>query len=161
STNETTVVAPRFVFSFPPDSIRLSSNMGFLLQRPYVHLDTARILFAPDQFSLILWPATPTKAMLDAVIGFTDYWLLCFFRPTPYPLPRSRPSPSACCALRAIPDRQPESGRQSRSMNMFRSGCPLQGLMKSRAILRPRKGTAPGQLKRLNQLSRSFGSTSG
>src|SRR5215469_11581921 len=32
-TKETAVVAPRFVFSLPPDSIRLSSNIGFSLQR--------------------------------------------------------------------------------------------------------------------------------
>src|SRR6201997_5823429 len=41
--NEIVVVAPRFVFSRPPDSIRLSSNIGFSVQtRPYVFLDTAR-----------------------------------------------------------------------------------------------------------------------
>src|ERR1700751_5373601 len=31
--NEIVVVAPRFVLSLPPDSIRLSSNIGFSLQR--------------------------------------------------------------------------------------------------------------------------------
>src|ERR1700751_4502508 len=31
---ETSVVAPRFVLSLPPDSIRLSSNISFSLRRP-------------------------------------------------------------------------------------------------------------------------------
>src|SRR5919108_5656966 len=47
NTNEKSVVAPRFVLSLPPDSIRLSSNIRFLLHRPYVLLDTAPSLFAP------------------------------------------------------------------------------------------------------------------
>src|SRR5262250_644891 len=46
--NEIVVVAPRLVLSRPPDSIRLSSNIGFSVQtRPYVFLDTARFCFAP------------------------------------------------------------------------------------------------------------------
>src|SRR2546428_7161853 len=48
NTNEKTVVAPRFVLSLPPDSIRLSSNIRLLLHRPYVRLDTALDPFAPN-----------------------------------------------------------------------------------------------------------------
>src|SRR5947208_3500074 len=44
---EIVVVNPRLVLSLPPDSIRLSSNIRFLLHRPYVLLDTAPSLFAP------------------------------------------------------------------------------------------------------------------
>jgi hypothetical protein len=36
------------VFSFPPDSIKLSSNIGFSYTRPYENLDTRCILFAPS-----------------------------------------------------------------------------------------------------------------
>src|SRR5712691_8929204 len=42
------VVRPRLVFSLPPDSKRLSSNMRFSPAfRPYVNLDTDRVPFAP------------------------------------------------------------------------------------------------------------------
>ena len=42
------VVRPRFVFSLPPDSMRLSSNIRFLLHRPYVPFrHRLRQLFAP------------------------------------------------------------------------------------------------------------------
>src|SRR5438067_4094281 len=48
STMESAVVTPRFVFSLPPDSRRLSSNIGYLpITGPYVRLDTNCFLFAP------------------------------------------------------------------------------------------------------------------
>src|SRR6476661_589145 len=39
--NETNVVLPRLVFSLPPDSIRLSSNICFLPAQTYEALDTS------------------------------------------------------------------------------------------------------------------------
>src|SRR4051812_35154345 len=45
---EKVVVLPRAVFSFPPDSIRLSSNIGFLPAQVYGDLDTRHRAFAPD-----------------------------------------------------------------------------------------------------------------
>src|ERR1700756_421135 len=47
--NETMDVHPRFVFSLPPDSIRLSSNMEFspTFSDPYGYLDTDYFSFAP------------------------------------------------------------------------------------------------------------------
>src|SRR5258708_4148459 len=46
---EISEVRPRLVFSLPPDSIRLSSNMRFSPYfRPYGNLDTDCLLFAPE-----------------------------------------------------------------------------------------------------------------
>src|SRR3984893_3989637 len=39
---------PRFVDNFPPDSMRLSSNIRILLHGPYVLLDTAYLFFPPE-----------------------------------------------------------------------------------------------------------------
>ncbi len=53
STNERIVVLNRLVLSFLPDSIRLSSNMGFSYTRPYDILDTGHGFLAPAVFSLL------------------------------------------------------------------------------------------------------------
>src|SRR5579883_1790274 len=51
-TNEIVVVLPRLVFSRPPDSIRLSSNIGFSVRPAYTTLDTAALLFAPGPIAV-------------------------------------------------------------------------------------------------------------
>src|SRR5262250_801680 len=71
-TNEIVVVAPRLVFSRPPDSIRLSSNIGFSVQtRPYVFLDTACFLFAPDCSFLLQRACRPTRNHADSLKSAT------------------------------------------------------------------------------------------
>src|ERR1051325_4549552 len=46
--NAIVVVPPRFVLSFPPDSIRLSSNIRFSYPHPTQYLDTACSQNAPS-----------------------------------------------------------------------------------------------------------------
>src|SRR5580698_6117316 len=53
SKNAKPLVRPRLVFSLPPDSIRLSSNISVLLHRPYLLLDTAQLAFDPDKIKTV------------------------------------------------------------------------------------------------------------
>src|ERR1035438_299631 len=51
------VLNRRFALNRFPDSMRLSSNIGFSYTRPYENLDTGRILFAPGPFGS--WTCEP------------------------------------------------------------------------------------------------------
>ena len=63
------VVRPRFVFSLPPDSRRLSSNIVVSpCFRAYVYLDTDGLPFAPK----IDYPRTLAKSALPAVKARTN-----------------------------------------------------------------------------------------
>src|SRR5271157_552686 len=55
------VVLNRLVLNLLPDSMRLSSNIGFSYTTPYENLDTGRILFAPALSSFLALP-TPASA---------------------------------------------------------------------------------------------------
>src|SRR5579872_7500111 len=60
--NETNDVQPRFVFSLPPDSIRLSSNIVILPYfRPYANLDTDCVPFAPSFLARRFEPPKPER----------------------------------------------------------------------------------------------------
>ncbi len=60
--NATMDVRPRLVFSLPPDSIRLSSNIVILPYfRPYGNLDTDCFPFAPRIFSPPRRPLKPER----------------------------------------------------------------------------------------------------